>query len=183
MLLRCATRTKPMNRSYLKAALVVVALLLIGSHQGFTQTRKTIILVRHAEKDAAQAEMSGDPDLSAAGKERADRLAKIADKYRPGAVFSSDTKRTRQTADPTAKRRHLEVQIYDPQKHDELVKQIMASKTKRFLIVGHSNTIPALANLLTGKELFKSLDDNEYGTIWVIRLCGNQVRKIQVLSY
>ena len=67
-----------------------------------------------------------------------------------------------------AKHRHLEIQVYDAKKQDDLIKQIMESKTKRFLIVGHSNTVPGLANLLTKKEVFKNLDDAEYGVIWVI---------------
>jgi putative cell wall-binding protein len=44
---------------------------------GAAAQKKTIILVRHAEKDAAQANMSGDPELSAAGKERAERLVDV----------------------------------------------------------------------------------------------------------
>ena len=108
---------------------------------------------------------------------------KIAAKYRPGAVFSSDTKRTRQTAEPIAKRRHVEVQIYDPRKQADLVKQILASKTKRFLIVGHSNTIPVLVDLLIKKDLFKDLGDNEYGTIYLIRLRDDKVKTVRVLTY
>jgi hypothetical protein len=68
-----------------------------------------------------------------------------------------------------AKHRHLEIQIYDPRKTDDLVKQITESKTKRFLIVGHSNTVPGLANLLGKKEIFKNLDDGEYGVIWLVK--------------
>jgi len=165
------------------AIILGLAFVLVGPGVAFSQTKKTIILVRHAEKDAAQAEMSGDPDLSAAGKERAERLAKIAGKYRPGAVFSSDTKRTRQTAEPTARRRHVEIQIYDPRKQADLVKQILNSKTKRFLIVGHSNTIPALVDILIKKDLFKDLDDNEYGTIYLIRIRDSRVKTVQVLAY
>ena len=149
----------------------------------FAQTKKTIILVRHAEKDAAQADMSGDPDLSVAGKERARRLVDKIGKYKPGAVYSSDTKRTRATAETIATHRHLEIQIYDPRKPDDLVKQIMDSKTKRILIVGHSNTIPSLANLLGKKEIFKNLDDNEYGVIWVIKIRKGRVYKTEILSY
>lgn len=165
------------------AAILGLLVVCVGPGHIFSQTKKTIILVRHAEKNAAQAEMSGDPDLSPSGKDRAERLAKMAGKYRPGAVFSSDTKRTRQTAEPTAKRRHLEVQIYDPRKQADLVKQILASKTKRFLIVGHSNTIPALVNILINKDLFKDLDDNEYGTIYLVRIRDGKVKTAQVLAY
>ncbi|MEP6847618.1 MAG: phosphoglycerate mutase family protein [Acidobacteriota bacterium] len=165
------------------AALLGFAIVLAGSADTFSQAKKTIILVRHAEKDAAQVETSGDPDLSSPGRDRAERLATIAGKYRPGAIFSSDTKRTKQTAEPTAKRRHLEVQVYDPGKQPDFVKQIMASKTKRFLIVGHSNTVPGLVNLLVNKELFKSLDESEYGAVWIVRLKRNRPPKVEVVQY
>jgi len=150
---------------------------------GTAAQKKTIILVRHAEKDSAQAEMSGDPELSVAGKERAERLVDVVRKYKPGTVYSTDTRRTRSTAEPMAKHRHLEIQIYDARKQDDLVKQIMDSKTKRFLIVGHSNTIPALANLIGKKEIFKNLDESEYSVIWVIKIRKGRFYKTEVLSF
>jgi 2,3-bisphosphoglycerate-dependent phosphoglycerate mutase len=151
--------------------------------QSLAQASKTIILVRHAEKDAVQSEMSGNPELSVAGKGRAERLVKTIGRFRPGAVYSTDTKRTQATAAPMADHRHLKIHIYDPLKQDELVKEVMASKTKRFLIVGHSNTIPSLANLFIHKELFKSLDDDEYGAIWIIRFRRGQFSTVEILHY
>ena len=141
--------------------------------------KKTIILVRHAEK----ADSSQDPELSAEGKQRAERLAKVVSKYKPGAIYSTDFKRTRDTAAPIAARRKLQVETYDPGKHKELVDSMMKSKTKRFLVVGHSNTVPGLANLLGKKELFKNLDDSEYGAIWVVRIKDGQVRKTEIIPY
>lgn len=140
---------------------------------------KTIILVRHAEKvDASQ-----DPELSPEGKLRAERLAKIMKKYKPGAVYSTDFKRTRDTAGPIATRRKLQVQTYDPKDPAALIDAIMKSRTKRFLVVGHSNTIPGLANLIGRKEIFRNLDDPEYGVIWIVRIRDGQVRKTEVIPY
>ena len=82
-----------------------------------------------------------------------------------------------------AKRRRLEIQTYDAKKHDQLLEAILKSKTKRFLIVGHSNTIPALANLLVKRELFKNLEDSEYSTIWLIRMKNGVVKKVEILQY
>jgi broad specificity phosphatase PhoE len=147
------------------------------------QSKKTIILVRHAEKDTSAAADLGDPNLSTEGLQRVEKLVEKIKRYRPGAVYSTDLKRTRATAAPMAKRRNLEVQIYDAKKPDELIDQIMKSKTKRFLIVGHSNTIPALANFLTRKNLFQSLDESEYGTIWIIRIRKGKETKTEVLQY
>ena len=141
--------------------------------------KKTIILVRHAEKvDASQ-----DPELSAEGKQRAERLAKVIKQYKPGAIYSTDFKRTRDTAAPMATRRHLKIQTYDAKKPDELIDAIMKSETKRFLVVGHSNTIPGLANLLGKKELFKNLDDAEFGAIWIVRIKDGKVRKTEIIPY
>ena len=140
---------------------------------------KTIILVRHAEKvDASQ-----DPELSPEGKLRAERLAKIMKKYKPGAVYSTDFKRTRDTAGPIATRRKLQVQTYDPKDPAALIDAIMKSRTKRFLVVGHSNTIPGLANLIGRKEIFRNLDDPEYGVIWIVRIRDGHVRKTEVIPY
>jgi hypothetical protein len=60
---------------------------------------------------------------------------------------------------------------------------MMKSKTKRFLVVGHSNTVPGLANLLAKKEVFKNLDDPEYGVIWIVRIRDGQIQKTEVIPY
>ncbi len=141
---------------------------------------KTIILVRHAEKADATSQ---DPLLSAEGKERAERLVKTIGKYKPGAFYSTNFKRTRDTLAPLAAKRKKEVQIYDPRKPNDLIDAITKSKTKRFLVAGHSNSIPALANALGKKDLFKNLDESEYGAIWIVRIKNGQVKKIEILAY
>ena len=146
---------------------------------GYAQ-KKTIILVRHAEK---ADQTSADPELSPEGKQRAERLMKLVKKYRPGAIYSTDFKRTRDTAAPMAAKRKLQVQTYDAKKPDELIDTIMKSKTKRFMIVGHSNTIPGLANLLGKKDLFKNLDESEFGAIWIVRIKDGKVRRTEILPY
>jgi phosphohistidine phosphatase SixA len=167
----------------LYAIIVCLLLTLSLSIVATAQKTKTIILIRHAEKEAAAMTDSANPPLSAAGKERAERLAKVVRKYHPGAIYSTDTIRTRSTVEPLAKKRGLTVQIYDASKPQDLVNTIMTSKTKRFVIVGHSNTIPPLANLLAKKELFKNLEDNEYSVIWLIRLRQGKPAKVELLDY
>jgi broad specificity phosphatase PhoE len=160
--------------------LIALSLVIICASQATYAQTKTIILVRHAEKADAT---SVDPDLSPEGKQRAERLMKLVKKYRPGAIYSTDFKRTRETAAPMAARRKLQVLTYDAKKHQDLIDAIMKSKTKRFMIVGHSNTIPGLANLLGKKDLFKNLDESEFGAIWIVRIKDGQIRKTEVLPY
>lgn len=145
-------------------------------------TNKTIVLVRHAEKLTVPA-TDPDPELSAEGKARAIRLMNAIKRYKPHEIFATAYKRTQQTAEPTATRRKKKIQIYDPAKHAELVAQIMASKTDHYLIVGHSNTIPALANLIAKKEVFRNLPDTEYGVFWVIRLKNGVLQRIEVFPF
>ena len=160
----------------------VLAVVLLGSCSIYCQN-KTIVLVRHAERAADTDMNKGDPELSAEGRERALRLVKIVRKYKPHEIFSSDFKRARQTAEPIAVYRGKQVQIYDPKKPADLVQKMMTSKTEHYLIVGHSNTIPALANLLMKKQLFQSLDDSEYGAIWVVKIRNGSPKKVEVLAY
>lgn len=156
-------------------------LLLIAVLAAPAQSREvTILLVRHAEKADATSQ---DPELSPAGRERAERLIKKIGKFRPGAFYSTDFKRTRDTVTPLAKKRNKQVQIYDARKPQELIDQIMKSGTKRFVVSGHSNTIPGLANLIAKKELFKNLDDSEYSVIWLIKLKDGKVWKFELLDY
>ena len=162
---------------------VAVLALFVFTGSVNSQSKKTIILVRHAEKDVSATADPGDPGLSPEGLQRAERLVKKIKKYKPGAIYSTNYLRTLDTAAPMAKRRHKQVQIYDAKKPDELIDRIMKSKTKRFLIVGHSNTIPGLVNLLIKKELFKNLDESEYGTIFIVRLKKGKEPRTEILQY
>jgi len=169
----------------MKPILFLISALLICLAAGnlAAQSKKTIILVRHAEKDVSATADPGDPDLSPEGLQRAERLVKKIKKYKPGAIYSTNYLRTLDTAAPMAKRRHKQVQIYDAKKPDELIDRIMKSKTKRFLIVGHSNTVPSLVNMLIKKDLFHSLDESEYGTIIIVRLKTGKEPRTEILQY
>lgn len=167
--------------------LIVLCFLVFAASfiEAAAQTDKTIVLVRHVEKDGSPTADKVDPELSDEGKARAERLAKAIRRYKPHEIFSTPFKRTRQTAEPTAKRRKKEIQTYDPSKPADLVSKIMdpSSKTVHYLIVGHSNTVPGLANLLAKKEIFRNLLETEYGVIWVIRMKKGVLTRIEVHPY
>jgi broad specificity phosphatase PhoE len=167
-----------------RSAIATIVLgLLIGLTVTASAQKKTIIFVRHAERETAQMADQNDPPLSAAGQDRAERLVKRIGKLRPGAIYSTNYKRTRDTVGPLAKKRNKTIEIYDPSKPQDLISAINTSKTKRFVVVGHSNTIPPLVNLLTGKDLFKNLQEPEYSVIWVVKMKNGKVRKIEILDY
>jgi 2,3-bisphosphoglycerate-dependent phosphoglycerate mutase len=161
------------------ALLLFVGITLFSAREIAGQD-KLIILVRHAEK---ADEMTEDPELSPAGRERAERLRKMIGKYRPGAFHSTDLKRTRDTIAAFAEKRGKQTVVYDARQPQQLFDLIVKSPVKRHLVVGHSNTIPGLANVITGKELFKNLQDSEYGTIWLIRIKNGKFDRAEILPY
>lgn len=161
--------------------LTLIAAILFCS--GALAQEKTIILVRHVEKDTAATADKKDPELSDAGKERAMKLVTATKKYKFDEIYSTDFKRTRGTAEPTATKRKKAIQTYDASKPQELVDKIMASKNDKFLVVGHSNTIPQLANLIGKRMVFRDLLDTEYSVIWVVKMKNGVVEKIEILSY
>jgi len=130
----------------------------------------TVILLRHAEKDGSPNADKTNPELSAEGKLRAQKLVKIVDKYKPDAIYSSDFIRTRTTAAPLAEKRKLTVEVYNHRDLKALADQIMSGKIKRLVVVGHNTTTPALVNMLIGEEKYKALAESEYDKIFVVKI-------------
>lgn len=123
-----------------------------------------IFLVRHAEK---MSDGSADPALAAAGTARAEELAYILKNVELSAIYSTPYRRTQQTVFPTAKAKDLEVRLYDPGDKSFLEKIIQTFAGGSVLIVGHSNTIPVLANELAGRSGFVELDDDAYDNLFI----------------
>jgi len=130
----------------------------------------TVILLRHAEKDASPTADKVNPELSAEGKLRAQKLVKIVGKYKPDAVYSSDFIRTKGTAAPLAEKRKLNVEVYNHRDLKALADLIMSGKIKRLVVVGHNTTTPALVNMLIGEEKYKALAESEYDKIFVVKI-------------
>jgi 2,3-bisphosphoglycerate-dependent phosphoglycerate mutase len=138
----------------------------------------TFILVRHAEK-----ELDAKPALTKQGMERADRLAFILERVDLDAVYSSPTKRTRMTAAPTAEFHKLPVLPYDPSLMKDFSKDLKRLyKGKTVLVVGHSNTTPALANYLAKTDKhprFSELDYTNYYIVTIPRIGKTRVIKMR----
>lgn len=126
----------------------------------------TFILVRHAEKDYGR-----DPILIEKGIERAERLKETLKNTDLDAVYSTDTKRTQLTAAPTAADKNLEVISYNPGALQEFATNLKRLyKGKTVLIVGHSNTTPAMANYLTDTNEHPRFSELDYTNLYVVTL-------------
>jgi broad specificity phosphatase PhoE len=136
----------------------------------------SLYLVRHAEK---QADGSQDPALTPAGKRRSELLAGwLADKEILK-VWSSDYKRTRDTAIPLLNDSGLELAIYDPRDQDAFATTLLREQ-QNAVIVGHSNTVPELARLLCHCDV-DEMAESEYGRLLVISVAHGEI-SIQTLQ-
>lgn len=167
--------------------ILILIVVLIGSFSFSVAAQKdsstTIILVRHAEKDttaAGSTQMQADPPLSLVGKNRADKLVTVLKSYSIESIFSTKYNRTRSTVMPIAAKLGVEIQTYDPGKQADLALLLKSWKGKTILVVGHSNTIPALVNLLTGSSNYSNLGDNEYDKMYIVRLENGKTTHQQI---
>jgi broad specificity phosphatase PhoE len=141
-------------------------MLVIGSPILLAQSNiTTIILVRHAEKDN---DGTSNPGLSATGKNRAMLLAKLLDKTSLDAIYSTNYKRTMDTVEPVAKEKNIKVELYDAFGDDSINNILNSNRGKTILIVGHSNNIPRIANLLTGTQNFVDWKDQDYDNLLLV---------------
>jgi phosphohistidine phosphatase SixA len=127
----------------------------------------TLYLVRHAEK---QADGSRDPELTEVGTHRAENLAGWFEDKNISDIWSSDYKRTRDTAKHSLSKLGLKLKIYDPRDLSALSETLLSNQNNA-LIVGHSNTTPELARLLCNCEI-EDMDESEYDRLIVISI-GN----------
>jgi probable phosphoglycerate mutase len=150
--------------------LVVAILLILLSSSALAQ--RAVFVVRHAEK----ASDANDPPvpLSAAGSERARRLASLLRDAGVSAIYSTDTVRTRETAEPLAKLLRLETRLYSATGSDGKVDPAplarrLASENGAdvVLVVGHSNTIAPLLSALGAKETVE-IGSGDYDNLFLL---------------
>lgn len=122
-----------------------------------------IYLVRHAE---TAPDGTPDPALSAEGQARADRLAAMLAPAGLQAVHTTAYRRTRGTAGPVAAAIGLTAREYDPRDLPAFAGRLLA-EGGRHLVVGHSNTTPALVAALGG-DPGDPIAETEYGRVYVV---------------
>jgi broad specificity phosphatase PhoE len=124
-----------------------------------------IVIVRHAEK-ATNA--GNNPDLSPAGRARADALARILKDSAITGIFTSEFKRTQETAAPVAKSLGVTPTVV-PAKDTAALVEKLRELNGNALVVGHGDTIPNLVKAL-GIETPINIPDNDYTELFVVTL-------------
>ena len=147
------------------------ALLLAGGLAAPAAAQpQTVFLVRHAERaDSAPGmspTMAADPDLSDAGRVRAESLAAALKDANITAIYVTEFKRTQQTAAPLARVLGLTVKTVTSRSTPELIKQLAASRGN-VLVVGHSNSVPDVIKGL-GVTTPVTIGDDEFDNMFLV---------------
>jgi broad specificity phosphatase PhoE len=107
-------------------------------------------------------------DITEAGRARADSRATLLKDAEISALYTTEFKRTQQTAAPLAKALHLEPAIISSKDQAALIAKLRGS-SGNVLVVGHGNTIPNLIKTL-GIDTPINIADNDYDNLWVVLL-------------
>lgn len=123
----------------------------------------SVLAVRHADIDLPRT--SDDPPLNAAGRRRADALARLVGGAGVTAVFTSEFLRTRQTAAPLAGRLGLTPRLTPPAA--DLADQVRAGELGAVVLVaGHSDTVPEILTAL-GAPPPSPITEAEFDNLYV----------------
>ncbi len=157
----------------------VVALLMALVFPLWAEAQ-TVILVRHAERADGGAAATGsamqgnpDPELSAAGKQRAQALAAMLKDAGITTIYVTQYIRTRDTAKPLADALGITPEVVQSRDLDGLVAKIKSQKG-HVLVVGHSNSVPNVIKALGGPEI--TIAEDEYDNLFVLPVGGTLTR-------
>ena len=123
-----------------------------------------VVIVRHAEK----IDNSKDPDLSSAGQARAERLVQMLKDAKITAIFTSELKRTQETAAPLSKSKGVIPTVVSAKDYATLISKLREVQGGA-LVVGHGNTIPDIVKAL-GVDTPVQIADDDYTDLLIIDL-------------
>jgi broad specificity phosphatase PhoE len=132
--------------------------------------QQAVFVVRHGERadtaGGAAPMMANDPDLSEAGKARAQSLASALKDAGITAIYTTEYKRTRQTAEPLAKALGLDVTVVPARDMSGLIEKVQGA-TGNVLVIGHSNSVGDVIAKLGAVEPVK-LEDSDYDKLFIV---------------
>ena len=143
---------------------IVTAAALATAAQ-FAVAEPTVFLARHAEKADGAGADAKNPELSAAGRARAQSLGRMLRDAGVVAVFATEYMRTQQTAEEVGRASGAAVTIVPANDVGALVGKLKAIDGNA-VVIGHSNTLPEIIKVL-GAEKPVAIGDAEYDNLFV----------------
>src|SRR5882724_10971191 len=139
--------------------------LLVFVSASTASAQPIVVIVRHAEK---AANGGNDPELSSAGRARAETLARILKDSDVTAIFATEFKRTQETAAPIATSAHVTPTVVAAKDTDALVARLHQLNGNA-LVVGHGDTIPNIVKAL-GINTLIDIPDPDYSELLIVTL-------------
>lgn len=156
-------------RNLLRPLLLIASVLAAAPLAA--QDSTVVVVVRHAEKAVVEAG-NNDPPLSDAGTARAQALLHELHGMRFDAVIATERQRTQATARPISEAQGLTPEIVSL-RHGAHVDSVAAAVRRHaghtVLVVGHSNTVPAIVHALGGPRL-PDLCEPQFSHLFVVVL-------------
>jgi broad specificity phosphatase PhoE len=169
-----ANRAAPRKKRRIRVLPILGYVIAVLGLAWFFEARlpTTIVIVRHAETDAAMS-ADADPPLNAAGRARAEELADflmdIDVLSSVSSIHVSEKLRTQQTAEPLAKRLGLEMEVRDMYAHARNVRHIEREhRGDIVLFVTHSDAIAPLIDELHGKKGLPPIAPDEFNNVYIV---------------
>lgn len=157
----------------MKLKVGTLVLLVLCVAPAVAHAQKLVILVRHAERADGGAGTGGmtktpaDPLLSAAGEARAQKLATMLVDAGVTTIFTTEFRRTQDTAKPLAAKLGVTAQVVPGNDLAGLIAKIKGAKPSDVVfVVGHSNTVPDIIKQLGGPPV--TIADNEYDNLFIV---------------
>ena len=165
---------------YTPLAIILISILFVvlaGAWLFASWGSTMVVLVRHAERVAE----GQDPELSAQGQARAERLAEMLQQAGITAIYVSEARRTQETAAPLATAVGIKPRVVPADKHKRLVRRLKwRHRSDAVLVVGHGNTVPVIAGGLGAPVGMVEAED--YSGLWIIsysRLRGTRMLNLR----
>ena len=133
-----------------------------------------VVIARHAEK-ANSAD--NDPTLSHSGRARAEALARMLKDADISAIFTTEFKRTKETAAPAASALGITPTVIPASDITTLAAKLRYLRGNA-LVIGHGNTIPDLLKAL-GIDTAINIPENDYNQLFIVSL-GDHSRFVRL---
>lgn len=131
-------------------------------------------VVRHAEKDTGR-----NPVLTEAGKKRAGDLYRRLENSNITQIYSTNYARTKMTGDSLRLYQKIDTIHYAADTTGEGLSRQLQNNFKKntsVLIIGHSNTVPAIIRKLGVVDYFvKELDEKQFDCLFIITIKAGHV--------
>jgi broad specificity phosphatase PhoE len=162
-------------------------LLVVAASLGFAaataNAQQMLILVRHAELQAAAMAAPKQVPLSQAGTARAARLAELLKDAGIDAIYATDFRRTQKTAEPLSRGLKETITIVPKSDPNELLARLRKEHAgHKVLLVGHTDTLPGLLSAL-GYPGNVKIEPDDYGNIFVLVPKGEGLPVVTRLHY